>query len=252
MTDPTLLDEVLAPGGITTCVQPIVQFRETGFRVDAVECLSRGPGHTNGRRAEVLFEYVRRRHAEMRVDRACLQAALRAVQTLPAELDIAVNVHAATLANDAGFSDFVLAACAETGIDARRLTLEITEHAGTADRRRLFSALDSLRACGVRFALDDLGAGTSNYAMILEARPEILKIDRFIVHGCARDRRRLAMIRNICDLATQLDATLVAEGVEEPDDRDALLAAGIFRMQGYLFGRPFDPRSWPMAQASGA
>jgi EAL domain-containing protein (putative c-di-GMP-specific phosphodiesterase class I) len=80
--------------------------------------------------------------------------------------------------------------------------------------------------------------------MMLDARPDIFKIDRFIVHGCARDERRMAIIMSVRELAARFDATLIAEGVETAEERDALLAVGIDRMQGYLFSPPVPAKDW--------
>ncbi len=239
----TLLERLLRPAGITTHVQPIVAIRNGEAVVEALECLSRGPRDTNAHRADVLFEYVRRKRAEVKVDRVCVATALRSVAHV-GELAISFNVHATTLANDREFVAHVVAGAATAGLELHRLIVEINEHEAAADRRGLFESLDALRTLGIRIALDDVGAGSSNYGMMLDARPDVFKVDRFIVHGCARDERRLAIIISARELAARFDAILIAEGVELAEDRDALLAAGVDRMQGYLFSPPVPAEEW--------
>ena len=99
-------------------------------------------------------------------------------------------------------------------------------------------SLEELRALGVRIALDDIGLGQSNYQMILECRPDVFKIDRYLVKGAAHDYHRQATLKSIADLAFSFGGCVVAEGVDNSDDLEAVMAAGINLIQGYLLGGP--------------
>ncbi|HEY0789177.1 MAG TPA: hypothetical protein VGE86_11065, partial [Thermoanaerobaculia bacterium] len=92
--EPTLLDAILAPGGLRMSLQPIFAVSGSSQRVAAVECLARGPAGTNLERANVLFEYVRRKKEETAVDRACILAGLAVASSIPDAIDIDINVHA--------------------------------------------------------------------------------------------------------------------------------------------------------------
>lgn len=233
-----LLDQLLIPGSLETHVQPIVSFSGPEPRLQLLECLTRGPAGTNLRQADVLFEYVRRKGAEIPIDRVCIRNALAAAATLPGQPDIAVNVHASTLAGDARFTPFLLLACEEHAIVPSRLTLEITEHAAAADGRQFLETLETLRALGIRIALDDIGIGISNYKMILDVEPDLFKIDGYVVRGCATDRRRFAIIDTLHQLALRLGGAVVVEGVENEEDLEAALAIGATLAQGFLIARP--------------
>lgn len=235
-----LLERIFEPNGLETHVQPIAVFEQGNPRVDALECLTRGPAGTNLRRAEVLFEYVRRKGAEARVDRACIRQAFGAAATLPPELGICVNVHASTLSRDSHFGGFLLLACEAFGVSPARLTLEITEHTSAADGAQLLANLRVLRAGGMRVAVDDIGMGMSNLGMILDVAPEFFKIDRYVVAGCATDPRRVAVLETLQNLASRLGGSVVAEGVETKEDLDVVLGCGIRHIQGYLIGRPVE------------
>lgn len=113
--------------------------------------------------------------------------------------------------------------------------LEIVEHRCTWDLAAMRRTREELGEAGVLIALDDLGVGASNYHMLIDCRPDHLKIDRYIVAGCSRDRYRVAVLRSIVALGLASDATPIAEGVEDEDDMDVLLSLGIDCMQGWLY-----------------
>jgi EAL domain-containing protein (putative c-di-GMP-specific phosphodiesterase class I) len=73
--------------------------------------------------------------------------------------------------------------------------------------------------------------------MIVDCRPDHLKIDRYIVHGCSADPYRLAVLRSIVTLAQSCAAIPIAEGVEEQRDLEAILDLGIDKVQGWLYGQ---------------
>lgn len=234
MAEHRALNAILEPGGITPMYQPIVKADGT---LAAFECLSRGPRGTNFESAKVLFDYVRLKREETLVDRACIVAAL---STAPKGdgIRLAVNVHASTLGRDHDFTDFVCATADRNGIAHERITIEIVEHAPPWDSIGFGTALERLRAAGMRIALDDVGLGQSNFKMILDVRPDYLKIDRYFVEECDTDRHRQAVIGALATLASHFGAEIVAEGVERESVRDTLRDFGVQFMQGYLFAKP--------------
>ena len=98
--DGSVLEKLVVPGALSPVFQPIFDIREGGSSLHALEALMRGPKGTNFEHAGVLFEYVRRRHEEALIDRACFTAALEAAASLPLSPRISINVHASTLAKD--------------------------------------------------------------------------------------------------------------------------------------------------------
>ena len=238
MTAPSLLDRVLGPDGINILFQPIYEVQDRTCRLHAVEALARGPRGTNLEPAAVLFEYARRKHEGALVDRTCVTRALHAAAELPDLPRICLNVNAPTLDRDRGFVQHLAETAAESGISPGRLVVEIVEHAPFWDGPTFARSLVELRALGVRIALDDVGLGHSNYRMILECRPDYLKIDAYLVRHCARDYYRRCVLRSITDLAASFCARAVAEGLESVADLDMALALGLDLMQGYLLCAP--------------
>lgn len=236
-----LLDRILGPRGLSVALQPIFEMLPEGRRVHSMECLARGPRGTSAESAEVLFAYIRLKRQEMLVDRHCLSAALEATATLPSDLRLSLNVHTSTLCWDEGFVDFMAGLMIRTGIPATRLTVEVVEHQPVREPCRLIATLGRLRELGMRIALDDIGNGHSTFKRLLDCDPHFFKIDREVVQGCHRDRRRSAVIESIVLLAENFGAQVIAEGIEDPADLHAVSELGIRLAQGFALARPLAP-----------
>jgi EAL domain-containing protein (putative c-di-GMP-specific phosphodiesterase class I) len=248
VSTPALLDRLLEPGALTAVFQPVVTVAEGSPRVHYFEGLVRGPQDTNLQRPDVLFAYARRKRAADRVDRACVRTILAAAEALP--YDVGINVHASTLASDPGFAGFLADTAWQHGLQPMQLIVEVVEHSAPAHAGAFRDAVAALRDIGVRVALDDVGAGLSNYKMILDCRPTYFKLDGYIVRGAADDQYRQAVLRSIVELARPFGAHVVAEGIESPSDLQAAREAGAELGQGFLLGRPAPAAAFGCAAAS--
>ncbi len=150
---------------------------------------------------------------------------------------VSVNLSARQLAGP-GLADDVLGALAAAGVPASRLTLEITESAMLQAEDAAVPTLRELRAQGVAVVLDDFGVGYSSIGYLRALPLDGLKVDRSFVRGVVDDRELRALTAAIVRLATDLGLGLVAEGLEDPGQVDALLGLGCGLGQGYLFARP--------------
>ena len=238
----SLWDRIVEPDGLTTVFQPIFRIAGKQRTAYAFEALTRGPKGTNIERSDVLFEYVRRKHRESEVDLLAIGAALRESRHLPGEPSLSLNVHAATLERDDSLAGSLAVLCAEHAIPLERIIIEIVEHAPPWSGPQLLASLAELRALGVRIALDDVGLGQSNFRMILDCHPNLLKIDRHFVHGCHADPHRCAVVQSIADLAVRLSGQAVAEGIEDERDLEAVTSLGIDLVQGYLLCQPYSSK----------
>lgn len=234
----SLMERVIEPGAITALFQPILRISGGESKVVAVEGLARGPKGSTLESPDILFEFARRKNEESIVDRAAISSILREARKIPADISLHLNVHASTLGRDGRFVEFLTKTSTSLGIDPKRLTLEIVEHSNFVEEDNFLAALADLRAHGCSVALDDVGVGTSNFRMMLITRPTMLKIDRYLVSGVAKDGYQQATMRAIRLLADQVHADLVAEGVDNEADLQALRLLGIEYAQGFLFSRP--------------
>jgi EAL domain-containing protein (putative c-di-GMP-specific phosphodiesterase class I) len=116
--------------------------------------------------------------------------------------------------------------------------IEITEHTHIESYEVLQPKLDRLRRAGVRFAVDDAGAGFSSFRHIIQLNPDIIKLDADLTRNCHCDAVRHTLTESLVRFAGELGATLVAEGVETVEELEALIGMGVQYAQGYYLGRP--------------
>jgi EAL domain-containing protein (putative c-di-GMP-specific phosphodiesterase class I) len=90
----------------------------------------------------------------------------------------------------------------------------------------------------VKVAVDDFGTGHSNVRLLLECRPDVVKLTREIVAGVDTDEYRRRLLTDLARVAEGLSARVIAEGIERPEELAVVRAAGIESAQGYLLGRP--------------
>jgi EAL domain-containing protein (putative c-di-GMP-specific phosphodiesterase class I) len=222
---------VLAQGGPTVVLQPIVAL-DTGDRVGA-EALSRFPAEW-GRPPDVCFG-----EAHSIGDGTWLELlALRRAAEHLAKVDgyIAMNVSPATLLDPRCLELF-------DAMPADRILVELSEHDQVADYDILSTALEPLRAKGMRLAIDDVGAGFSSLRHIVLTAPDVIKLDRSIVAGVSTDPVLHTLVRSLVDFGHGCGAGVVAEGIETADDAERLARLGVDYGQGWHFGRPGPPEA---------
>jgi EAL domain-containing protein (putative c-di-GMP-specific phosphodiesterase class I) len=233
------LSEILAEGGPTVVLQPIVDLA-SGVRVGA-EALSRFP-HDWGKAPDVCFAEAHRvgrgHHLEV--------LALRSAATLLGRVDgyVSMNVSPATL-----MTDECRRLLAELPLE--RVLLELSEHDPVEDYDELQAALDPLRGAGLRLAIDDVGAGFSSLRHVVLTAPDVVKLDRSIVAGVSADPVLRTLVGALVTFAHGCGSSVVAEGVETADDAAALGAIGVDHGQGWHYGRPGRPEDLvPIDEAS--
>ena len=168
---------------------------------------------------------------------ACLRLKAWESQPAAARLQLAVNVSARQFRNT-GFVQEVQSILRETGIQANRLKLELTESVVLDNIDDTIAKMQQLRAQGVRFSIDDFGTGYSSLAYLTRLPLDQLKIDRSFVRNIDLQASDSAVIDTIISLARSLNLEVIAEGVETVAQRDFLSRHGCVNWQGYLFGRP--------------
>lgn len=145
---------------------------------------------------------------------------------------IAVNISPSEIRAD--FADMVQAALFRHGVAASRLELEITESALTADGIESTSLLRRLRETGISIAVDDFGVGYSSLSQLRRLPIDSLKIDRSFVQEIETSPHDIAIVQAIITMADALNFTLVAEGVENREQRAVLARLGCGCCQGFL------------------
>ena len=150
---------------------------------------------------------------------------------------MAVNLSVRQLA-DPELIDRVRGALADHGLAPACLVLEITETALVADADGALTTLTALRELGVGLSIDDFGTGYSSFTYLKRFPADELKIDRSFVAGLGTDLADTAIVGSCVRLAHAVGVRAVAEGVETPAQREALVELGCDLGQGHLLGRP--------------
>jgi diguanylate cyclase (GGDEF)-like protein/PAS domain S-box-containing protein len=171
------------------------------------------------------------------LETACLQLAAWSARREMADLTIAVNVSARQF-HHKDFVSQVLDVLDKTGANPRRLKLELTESLLVDDVEAIITKMGVLKRKGVGFSLDDFGTGYSSLSYLKRLPLDQLKIDQSFVHDISTDPNDAAIVRAVVALAQNLGLTVIAEGVETPDQRDFLASHGCLNYQGYFFSRP--------------
>jgi len=121
---------------------------------------------------------------------------------------------------------------------AQRVVLELTDRASLDSVTDVRDRLDRLRGLGFRVAIDDLGAGQGDSGTFAQLEPEFVKIDISVIRGVDKDPSKRKMVQALVRLCHNMGKSVIAEGVENAGERDALVEIGCDFLQGYLFGSP--------------
>ena len=155
------------------------------------------------------------------------------------DLWVSVNISSAQL-TDPTLIDQIQLALHDSGLEPRRLALELTEGIAIANPSAVTTLLMELRAVGVRICVDDFGTGYSSLAYLRQFPIDTLKIDRSFVRGMVTNKDTAEIVAGVMNLSKQLGLRVVAEGVEDEDQCDHLRALNCHAGQGHLFAKPLD------------
>ncbi|HVF01880.1 MAG TPA: EAL domain-containing protein, partial [Rubrobacteraceae bacterium] len=133
----------------------------------------------------------------------------------------------------------------ETGFEASRLSLDITETIYIKVLEGNTAALDGLKRLGVCISIDDFGVGYSSLAYLKRLPADVLKMDKSFIEGIGVDEEDTAIVRMIIDLAHTLGMKVIAEGVESEGQAEQLKEMGCDFGQGYYFARPLPSEAVP-------
>ena len=179
------------------------------------------------------------------LEEACVQA-LRWQEQRPLTppLVVSVNLSAVQLERS-DLARIGAEVLGKTGLDPRRLSLDVTETAYIRILEERIATLDRLKELGVGVSIDDFGVGYSSLSYLKRLPADILKIDRSFVRGVGEVEEDTSIVRMVIDLAHTLGMKVVAEGIEEWEQAALLAEMGCDLGQGFYFSRPLSPEAVP-------
>jgi diguanylate cyclase (GGDEF)-like protein/PAS domain S-box-containing protein len=165
--------------------------------------------------------------------RACAEA-----RNWPSDVKVAINF-SATQFKDRNLPNMIFNALAMSGLDGKRLEIEITEGILLQSSETLLAILDEIQRMGVQLVLDDFGAGYSSLAYLRQFRFDKVKLDRCFVSDLETSNEAAhAIVRAIAQLGSDLGIGTVAEGVETEEQLRQVREGGMSDIQGFLISRP--------------
>jgi EAL domain-containing protein (putative c-di-GMP-specific phosphodiesterase class I) len=135
----------------------------------------------------------------------------------------------------------IAAALDESGVEPRRVVLEITETVAMLTPETSMRILGNLRAMGLRIAIDDFGTGYSSLSYLKRMPADKVKIDKSFVDGINKEVDDTAIVHTVLALAAVMEKAVVAEGIETEEQYNALRALNCRFGQGYWISRPVLP-----------
>lgn len=218
---------IVGGSGLDIVFQPIADLG--GRRTIGAEALARFPPPPP--RPDQWFEEAATVGMRTELEIAALRRSLDHLTELPPDVYLSVNLSPETAVTES---------CRQAlgAAPPDRLVIEVTEHAPVEDYERLGDALRPLRQRGTRLAVDDAGAGFASLSHILRLGPDIIKLDTTLTRDIDRDNARRALASGLIAFASEIGASIVAEGIETREELDALRALGVGYGQGYYLAKP--------------
>ncbi len=220
-----LIDQILLERRYWPVFQPILDLHSN--QVVGYEALTRFDAPLNTQR---LFDQAGLVGRGKDLEVATMGAAVKAAAQLPSAAWVSINSSAALLAETEAVGGIL------APLD-RPVVIELSEHDVITDYEPIAGAMQKLGA-GRSLAVDDAGAGFASLRHILEVRPAYVKMDIGLVQGASTDLSRRALVAGFVHFARDADFTLIAEGIESPDDLETLKGLGVAMGQGFLLGQP--------------
>ena len=223
---------------LQTYFQPIINLKSGG--VVGHEALVRGRTATGEIVPPVtLFTAAAELDVRVALERGARENAIRSFATEDGSEDSLLFLNFSSWMLDEQMLEpgLIAATCRTVGLDPRQVAIEIVEATvRDLDAIRLFAERN--RAAGFVITLDDFGTEHSNLQRVPLVRPDVIKIDRSIVHGVADDVYQQSVLRSVVYLSRVVGALALAEGVERYEDLLLCAQEGADLAQGFLIGRP--------------
>ncbi|MFM0178843.1 phosphodiesterase [Paraburkholderia aspalathi] len=230
------IEELIARRDLSAVFQPIIDFDDGAIL--GYEGLIRGPAGTPLETPFALFSQALAEGCALELEQAAARTCINAFAKLDFDGKLFLNFSAGAILQLADAQEDTLALLRHRGVDPQRIVIELTEQSTILDVASFLPVISTLRAAGAQFALDDYGTANASMNLWVRLQPDVVKIDRFFIHGIASDSLKFEAVRAMQHFANASGARLVAEGIEDEADLIVVRDMGIGCGQGFFFGRP--------------
>lgn len=224
----TRIEDIISDRDFQLLLQPIVNL-ETN-RVTGAEALCRFRP-TPYRSPDAWFADAEKVGLRAELERTVLQKALELLPELPRPLKLSINLSARSMA-EIDVLPLVDGPCSD------RIVLELTNLTDLGDLTGLQIAIRNMRDLGVEIAVDGIAPDHASFCMIMQLKPDIVKLDRELVRGIHMDPANQALTTAVIHFANAIGAAPIAGGIERVEETSMLKTLGVMQGQGFLVGRP--------------
>jgi diguanylate cyclase (GGDEF)-like protein len=228
--------DVVRTGSLLPVYQPIVEVA-TG-RVVGFEGLVRPAPGSGFEDPGSLFAVAEATGRTSDLDRLCVETLAAGARALAPDQTLSINLSPRTLEAPEFSVPALIRMLGASGLDPRRIVLELTERQAVTDMDALRRHLGACQAAGFRVAVDDVGSGNAGLRLLSQLHFDTVKIDVSLVQAGAQRQSSLEVVRSLTQLAARWEAKAVAEGVETPAQLRMVRDLGLAEVQGYLVGAP--------------
>lgn len=223
---------------ITISYQPQIDIRNNGFA--GFEALCRWNSLTLGVVSPATFIPVAQRYGHMpELDAYIIKQVFADYSRIKIQFpgaSISINVSYYAMQADAFFT-LVIEALKIYHVNPQHITFELTEDQPIFNKNKLIKQIQKFKKLGFKIALDDFGTGHNNLSHLFELPVDEVKIDSRFFRNNFEEKNK-AIIKSIIALANSLNLKVIAEGIEQPEQKNFLLENNCFFIQGYLYYRP--------------
>ncbi len=231
-----VVGHMIAHRKIDTLYQPIVNMANR--EVVGYEALSRAENAEAERLGVHLFVAAAKAELDGELDQTCRSLSVTRRPGLQQRRMLFINSLPPAFYPPMDELEVLLDSWIDDGLLPEQLVFEITENITHEQAQRIMPSIRRLRSRGFRFALDDVGTGTTNLRLIADLEPDFIKMDITLTRGIGTSQRKQALARYLVELGEKCDARLIAEGIETEADHQVLVDLGFDLGQGFLLGRP--------------
>jgi len=227
------LSRMIFQKDVRSVFHPIVRLADR--TIIGHEALTRPKGEVAFESIEEMFAFAESSDLMMDCERLCRHTAIESAAGRPELGLLFLNASAGAVEDEEWSSGFMDELLAKSGLRPHDVVVEITERTAIVRHDAFQDALRTFKDRGYRVAVDDMGAGYASLQALASIEPDFLKFDVSLVRDIDKSSIKRSLLESLRQLADKIKARVIAEGVERPEELQALLDLGIELGQGWLF-----------------
>jgi len=230
------LGEILKGEYIKPVYQPVVSL--TDGEIYGYEALSRITDKEYEMDIVQMFETAARMNVSLELERLCGTKSLENAACLAADKKLFLNLDPNIIHNKEFKDGFTKSRLSTYGSDFDNIVLEITERSVITEPNAFLKAIEHYKSQNYKIAIDDVGAGYSGFGLLMDVKPDFIKLDMKLIRDIGKDETKRLLCKAIIDFGKNIGIGLIAEGIEAEDELKSLIGLGVDFGQGFFIGMP--------------